>query len=58
MAHKADKSIKNKQREFDIEIEFQDTSRPNAKKSEPARTTSTSSNRDVKKGGTTKDKKM
>ncbi|MBY0412678.1 MAG: hypothetical protein K2Q18_00860 [Bdellovibrionales bacterium] len=60
MVHK-NISIKNKvNREFEVEIIFQDTTRANAKTSEPTRTTQTQikSTRDLKKGGTSSDKKM
>lgn len=45
---------------FETEEEFQDTKRPNAKPSEPSRTTANqaSTNRDVKKGGATDTKKV
>jgi hypothetical protein len=45
---------------FETEEEFQDSKRPNAKPSEPSRTTQNqaSNNRDVKKGGATDTKKV
>ena len=52
-------SDRAKRSEFDLEEDFQDKSRPNAKPSEPARTThSQTSNREVKKGGTVPAKKI
>ena len=59
MAQANNKNI-TKKSEFDIEEDFQDKTRPNAKPSEPARTTpnQTSSNREVKKGGAVPAKKI
>lgn len=60
MAQTSNKNIssRTKRSEFDTEEKFQDTSRPNAKVSEPARTTSNeTSHKDVKKGGATPSKK-
>jgi hypothetical protein len=53
-------SDRAKRMPFETEEEFQDNKRPNAKPSEPSRTTQNqaATNRDVKKGGATDTKKV